>query len=142
MTEAVKDNGLVDSPGEADHWQGNQPWIVISIAEIVVLNSIALFIYGCCDWNLITSPRLGEFFGWAQEPLRFWLLNLCCAASVGLILTGLPLVVYFSLPRGIRMRFPLRIQFGGTPPLVGAALFSAFGVLCIVTCTVLASFED
>lgn len=100
------------------------------------------FIRGCYDLALHASPRQDEWFGWAPQPARFWLLNLLSAPTLGLVVTGLPLILYFSFPRRLRSRFPLKLGFGGSPPLLGAALFTAFSVLCIAAFIFVASFED
>lgn len=120
----------------------SRPLLVTSISEAIALATLAWFIRGCYDLALHASPRQDEWFGWAPQPARFWLLNLLSAPTLGLVVTGLPLILYFSFPRRLRSRFPLKLGFGGSPPLLGAALFTAFSVLCIAAFIFVASFED
>src|SRR5262249_23676763 len=132
----------IDSPAQTKKPPTIRPLLVTSISEAIILATFAGFIHGCYDWALHTSPRKEEWFGWAPQPARFWLLNLLLAPMLGFIITGFPLIVYFSLPRRFRGRFPLRLGFGGHPPLLGGAIFAGFAVLCIAAFAFLASFED
>jgi hypothetical protein len=137
----VSDALLHDEPGDKTA-DGVRPILVISVAETVLLNAMGWFIFGCYDWPLHTSPRQQEWFGWAPWPARFWLLDLTAAITLALPQTCFPLMAYFALPRGVRRHFPLRLAFGGSPPLLGAVASVAFGVLVIAGFIFLASFED
>jgi hypothetical protein len=138
----VRDLLLSGEPGEVKKSGEVRPILVISVAETIVLNAVGWFIWGCYDWPLHTSPRQQEWFGRAPWAARFWLLDLTAAVSLALPQTCFPLMAYFALPRGVRRRFPLRLGLGGSPPLLGAVVFVAFGVMVIGSFIFLASFED
>jgi hypothetical protein len=140
-------DGQIDPVVGAKKPPGSRPIMVISIAETLLVNATAFFIWGCYEWSFHTSPRKEEWFGWAPEAARFWLLNLSAALPLGGLLIGYPLMIYFVviaflLPRRFRDRFPLRLGLGGSPPLLGAVLFLAIGVLCMAPFIIIGANED
>jgi hypothetical protein len=140
-------DGEIDPVGGAKKPPWARPIMVISIVETLLIDATAFFIWGCYEGSFHTSPRKEEWFGWAPEGARFWLLNLSAALSIGWLLIVMPLTIYFLmiafiLPPRFRDRFPLRLGLGGSPPLLGAVLFLAVGVLFMAPFIIIGAYED
>jgi hypothetical protein len=140
-------DGEIDPVVGAEKPAGSRPIMVTSIAESLLVNAIAFFIWGCYEPSFHKSPRQEEWFGWAPEAARFWLLNLPGALPIGGLLTAYPLIAYyvimvFIVPPCFRDRFPLKFGLGGSPPLLGAVIFLAISLLCMATFIIIGANAD
>src|SRR5262249_21967547 len=81
MARAPLYDASIDGPARAKAPKGGRPILVTSIVEVFALNAIAFFIAACHLDGFAESPREEEWFSWAPEAARPWLLTLAFAVT-------------------------------------------------------------
>ena len=72
----------IDACSHAKTSKGVRPFLMTSVAEAALLNVIVwfcLFCYAEEFWRYPRSPLEMEWFHWASEATRHWMVKLACA---------------------------------------------------------------
>ena len=125
----------IDARSQAKTSKGVRPFRVTSVAEAYLLSTIVWFCLSCYAaefWHYPRSPLEMEWFHWAPEAARHWMVQLALAVLLAASQTLFPLVLYLLLPVEWKRSVPLRFLPYGSPPLLGAAILVVITVLPIV----------